>query len=98
MSILNRFRRAGIHVTRVTAPPSVTAADVEALGTSTEGQLAEMRSRFDAAARAIRSALDVQSDLHAEDRNDELIDLALEVRSAMAGRTPLPVVVPGRTS
>jgi len=96
MGILDRLRRAGIRAERVTVPPDLSAADVVALGTSCEAQLAELRSRFDEAARLLRTVLDAQGDLDAEDRNDELVDLALDVRAVLA-RSSVPVS-PGRSS
>lgn len=83
------FNRRRIEVEYVTPPRDVVAADVVALGTSAEAQIATLLSRFDEVARVVRVALDEQSELVADDRNDQLVDLALEVRTALGRSVPV---------
>lgn len=69
------------------------------LPTST-GQVVVMQAQIARAGRIIDGYLDVQSDLEREDRDDQLVDALLEVKSALGLSKPRPSVpvVPGQTS
>ena len=72
---------------RTTAAP----LDVLAIPAST-GQVVVMQAQIAHAGRIIKGYLDVQSDLDREDRDDQLVDALLEIKSALGLAKPRPAV------
>lgn len=75
-----------------------TAPEVLVLPAST-GQVVVMQAQIARAGRVIDGWLALQSDLDHEDRNDQLVDALLEVKSTLGLSKPRPSVPvnPGRS-
>lgn len=90
MTLLDRLFRPARHQPARTVSP---IADLEA-------QISDAAVRRATAMRAVDAALLAQHDLDPDDRNDEVVNLCLDVWNALSGRQvrrPVPVV-PGPSS